>query len=78
MIKVYNPIYCYALIYILLVSRYRNRGKIKNVTTLDNDDIDISMSHILLFPKIYNLAVCQLLRQISKNRYTATLLLIYL
>jgi hypothetical protein len=46
-----------------------------NVTTLDNDDIDISMSHILLFPKIYNLAVCQLLRQISKNRYPATLLI---
>jgi hypothetical protein len=46
------------------------------VTTLDNDDIDISLSHILLFPKIYNLAVCQLLRQISKNRYPATLLYI--
>jgi hypothetical protein len=28
-----------------------------NVTTLDNDDIDISMSHVLLFPKIYNLTV---------------------
>jgi hypothetical protein len=34
--------------------------------------IDILMSHILLFPKIYNLAVCQLLRQIIKNRYPAT------
>ena len=33
-----------------------------NVTTLDNDDIDISMSHILLFPKIYNLAVCHTIK----------------
>jgi hypothetical protein len=33
-----------------------------NVTTLDNDNIDISMSHILLFPKIYNLAVCHTIK----------------
>jgi hypothetical protein len=33
-----------------------------NVTKLDNDDIDISMSHILLFPKIYNLAVCHTIK----------------
>ena len=46
-----------------------------NVTTLDNDDIDISMSHVLLFPKMYNLAVCHLLRQIGKNRYSANLLM---
>jgi hypothetical protein len=32
------------------------------VTTLDNDDIDISKSHILLFPKIYNLAVCHTIK----------------
>ena len=47
-----------------------------NVITLDNDDIDISMSHILPFPKIYNLAVRQLIKQISNNRYPATLLLV--
>ena len=33
-----------------------------NVITLDNDDIDISMNHILLFPKIYNLAVCHTIK----------------
>ena len=33
-----------------------------NVTTLDNTDIDISMSHVLLFPKIYNLAVCHTIK----------------
>jgi hypothetical protein len=33
-----------------------------NVTTLDNDDIDIAMSHVLLFPKIYNLAVCHTIK----------------
>ena len=33
-----------------------------NVTTLDNDDIDISMSHILIFPKKYNLAVCHTIK----------------
>ena len=33
-----------------------------NVTTLDNDDIDISMGHILLFPKIYNLALCHTIK----------------
>jgi hypothetical protein len=33
-----------------------------NVTTLDNDDIDISMSHVLLFPKIYNLSVCHTIK----------------
>ena len=32
------------------------------MTTLDNDDIDISMSHILLFPKIFNLAVCHTIK----------------
>ena len=31
-------------------------------TTLDNDDIDISMSHVLLFPKIYNLSVCHTIK----------------
>ena len=33
-----------------------------NVTTLDNTDIAISMSHVLLFPKIYNLAVCHTIK----------------
>ena len=33
-----------------------------NVTTLDNNDIDSSMSHVLLFPKIYNLAVCHTIK----------------
>jgi hypothetical protein len=32
------------------------------ITTLDNDDIDISMIHILLFPIIYNLAVCHTIK----------------
>jgi hypothetical protein len=32
------------------------------VTTLDNDDINISMSHVLLFPKIYNLFVCHTIK----------------
>ena len=31
MIKVYNPISFYALIYILRVSRYHNRGKVKQI-----------------------------------------------
>ena len=39
-----------------------------NVITLDNDDIDISMSYILLFPKIYNLAVCH---TINANQQTS-------
>jgi hypothetical protein len=33
-----------------------------NETTLDNDDIDISMSHVLLFPTIYTLAVCHTIK----------------
>ena len=37
------------------------------MTTLENDDIDISMGHVLLFPKIYNLALCH---TIKANRQT--------
>ena len=43
-----------------------------NVTTLDNDDIDMSKSHVLLFSKIFNVSV-----QIGNNRYPATLLYLW-
>jgi hypothetical protein len=41
-----------------------------NVTTLDNDDIDISMSHILLFPKIYNFVYLHTIQALMYKAYT--------